>query len=226
MAILILEDNPDINQILTSLFQKEGYTVFSYDNVFDALEGFKSHNIQCVLTDLMLPIMSGESFIKKIREDFYGLIIAITAKSGEEDKLNVLSIGADDYIVKPFNKKEVLIKVNNYFLKLNRRNQISSLNNGEFKYNHKNNSLIVNGHPITLTSIEFLTLGVLMKSLNNIVTRNQIIEQVYHNDLDVFDRVIDGQIKKIRKKIKQHTDVEFIKTVYGLGYKLEGEIDE
>ncbi len=226
MKILILEDNKDINAILTKLFTDEGFEVLSYDNAFDALKGFKSNKIHCVLTDLMLPIMSGEEFIKKIRPDYYGLIIAVTAKTSIEDKLQVLELGADDYILKPFNKREVLLKVKNYFMKLNRSNHVTSLNNGEFIFNHHNNTLKIHENSITLTSVEYLTLSTLIESLNKIISRESILNKIYSVDVDVFDRVIDGYIKNIRKKIKKYTDTEFIKTVYGLGYKLVGEADE
>ena len=226
MKIIILEDNVEINKILTNLFKDEGYEVLSYSNAFDALKGFENNTVHCILTDLMLPIMSGEEFIKKIRKDYYGLIIAITAKTSDEDKLNVLELGADDYILKPFNKREVLLKVNNYFTKLNRSNHTTSLNSGEFVFNHNDNTLLINKNPITLTSVEFLTLQVLLDSINNIVSRETILNAVYSVDVDVFDRVIDGYIKNIRKKLKKYTDNEYIKTVYGLGYKLVGEIDE
>ena len=226
MKIMILEDNIEINRILTKLFHDEGYEVTSFYNAFDALKSFKDIKFSCVLTDLMLPIMNGEEFIKKIRTDYYGLIIAITAKVNETDKLHVLELGADDYITKPFNKKEVLLKVNNYFKKINKSNHKTSLNQGEFVYNFHDNKLSINKNQITLTRIEYLMLGVLLKSINNIITREFILQSIYYDDVDVFDRVIDGHIKNLRKKIKGFTDTEYIKTVYGMGYKLVGEADE
>ena len=226
MKIMILEDNVEINRILTELFQEEGYEVTSFYNAFDALKAFKDIKFSCVLTDLMLPIMNGEEFIKKIRTDYYGLIIAITAKANEADKLYVLELGADDYITKPFNKKEVLLKVNNYFKKINKSNHKISLNQGEFVYDYNDNKLSINKNQITLTRIEYLMLGVLLKSINKIITREFILQTIYYDDVNVFDRVIDGHIKNLRKKIKGFTDTEYIKTVYGMGYKLVGEADE
>ena len=226
MKIMILEDNIEINRIISESFQNEGYEVASFYNAFDAIEAFKHDKFHCVLTDLMLPIMSGEQFIKKIRVDYYGLIIAITAKVNDSDKLKVLELGADDYITKPFNKREVLLKVNNYIKKITRSNHTTSLNGGEFIYDFHNNNLRINKNEIILTSIEYLTLGELVKSLNKIITRESILQNIYYDDVDVFDRVIDGHIKKLRKKIKEHTATEYIKTVYGMGYKLVGVVDE
>lgn len=225
MKILILEDNIEINKILTNLFVNEGYEVVSFFNAFDALKEFNNSVINCVLTDLMLPIMSGEQFIKKIRTDYFGLIIAITAKTSNEDKLNVLELGADDYILKPFNKREIVLKVHNYFMKLNKSNHKTSLNSGEIVFNHHDNTLMINKNLITLTSVEYLTMKVLLDSINKIITRDVILNGIYTMDIDVFDRVIDGHIKKIRKKIRMYTDKDYILTVYGLGYKLVGEVD-
>lgn len=226
MKILIVEDNKGINDILTNLMKEEGYDVVSCNNAFDALKEFEEHSFFCVLTDLMMPIMSGEEFIKKIRTDYYGLIIAITAKTQLEDKLNVLTIGADDYIMKPFNKKEIILKVRNYANKINKSNHKQSLNGGEFVFNHHDNQLIVNQNIVNLTSVEFLIIKYFMKYLNKIISRDELMANVYYDDLDVFDRAVDGHIKNIRKKIKKYSDKEYIKTVYGLGYKLVGDADE
>lgn len=226
MNILIVEDNENINKILTNIMTSEGYNVTSCYNAFDAIEIFQSKSFFCVLTDLMMPVMSGEEFIKKIRVDYYGLIIAITAKTQLQDKLNVLKIGADDYIMKPFDKQEIIFKVRNYANKINKSNHIVRLNDGEFEFNYHDNKISVSRNEINLTSIEFLVLKYFLENLNKIVSREEIMNYVYYDDLDVFDRAIDGHIKNIRKKIKKHSDVDYIKTVYGLGYKMVGEVDE
>lgn len=223
MKIMVVEDNVEINKILTTQLIKDGYEVLSFNNAFDAIKGFQENNIFCVLTDLTMPILSGEEFINMIRKDYYGLIIAITSKTSMEDKLNVLSIGADDYITKPFNIQEVLLKVRNYLNKINRSTHSTILNNGDFVFNHHNNELKICNELVTLTSVEFLILKRFIDSLNKIVSRSDIMSAVYYDNLEVFDRAIDGHIKNIRKKIKKYSTHEYIKTVYGLGYKLCGE---
>ena len=226
MQILVVDDSPEINKILTDMLQSDGYNVISCSNAFDALKTFQENKFFCVITDLMMPIMSGEEFIRKIRTDYYGLIIAVTAKTGMDDKLNVLSLGADDYIAKPFNKQEILLKVRNYANKINKSNHKTSLNDGEFIFNFHDNILQINDNIIKLTSVEFLVVKTFVNGLNRIISRDDIMSAVYYDDLEVFDRAIDGHIKNIRKKIKQYSDREYIKTVYGLGYKLVGESDE
>ncbi len=226
MKILIIEDTKQINDILTGIFTSNGYEVVSVDNAFDGLKKLEEERIVCVLTDLMLPILSGEDFIKKIRQSYNGLIIAITAKTSLADKLNVLELGADDYIMKPFNKVEILLKVRNYFKKLETSSKRISLNSGDLVFTESNNLLIVNSNEVVLTSVEYILVKTMMTSLNRIQTRDELIHSIYLDDLEVFDRAIDGHIKNIRKKIKKYSSVKYIETVYGLGYKFIGDKDE
>lgn len=226
MNILLVEDNKEINSILTKMLEMDGYKVTSCLNAFDALSAFAKEKYFCVITDLMMPIMSGEDFIRKIRTDYYGLIIAVTAKTRLTDKLNVLSIGADDYIVKPFSKDEILLKIRNYYNKLLKSNHKVSLNKGELVFNFHDNQLLIAGNIVTLTSVEYLIIKCFINNLNHIVSREDIMRDVYYDDLDVFDRAVDGHIKNIRKKISALVCTEYILTVYGLGYKLVGQIHE
>ncbi len=226
MNILLVEDNKEINSILTEMLKVDGYSVTSCFNAIDALTAFAKDDFFCVITDLMMPVMSGEELIKKIRTDYYGLIIAVTAKTRLDDKLNVLSLGADDYIVKPFNKDEILLKIRNYYSKLIKSNHKVSLNKGELVFNFHDNQLLIAGQIVTLTSVEYLIVKYFINNLNRIVSRDDIMREVYYDDLDVFDRAIDGHIKNIRKKISAIVSTEYILTVYGLGYKLVGQIYE
>jgi len=224
--ILVLEDNQEINEILSNTLKDEGYTVFSCFNAFDALEVFADERIGLIISDLMLPIKSGEEFIEDIRKTSTVHIIAITAKVNTTDKLHTLTIGADDYITKPFNKQEVVIKVNNYFKKLQVKDVYISINSGKFKLNTDNNELIINNNTITLTSVEYIMLKKMLESLNKIINRESFLDTLNYNNFEVFDRVVDTHIKNIRGKIKKVSNDNYIKTVYGLGYKLTGDLDE
>ena len=226
MNILLVEDNIEINRILTEILERDGYSVTSCFNAIDAITAFAKEKFFCVITDLMMPVMSGEELIRQIRIDYYGLIIAVTAKTRLEDKLNVLSLGADDYIVKPFNKDEILLKIRNYYNKLVKSNHKVSLNKGELVFNFHDNQLLIAGDIVALTSVEYLIMKYFINNLNRIVSREDIMREVYYDDLNVFDRAVDGHIKNIRKKISAIVDTEYILTVYGLGYKLVGQIYE
>ena len=225
MNILVVEDNLEINKIITKMLQSEGYNVTSCTNAFDALKSFSKNDYFCVITDLMMPIMSGEELIEKLRPNYLGLIIAVTAKTGIDDKLYTLSIGADDYIIKPFNRNEILFKIKNYYNKFIQTRKNISFNNGELIFNFNDNQLIVCNNIVELTAIEFLIVKFFIQNVNQVLSRDQIMKNVYYEDFNVFDRAIDGHIKNIRKKIADFVSKKYIHTVYGLGYKFVGEID-
>jgi len=224
--IIVLEDNKTINSILTNILLKEGYKVFPSFNAFDALKDFKENHIDCILTDLMLPIMTGEEFIQEIRKNSNVHIIIISAKTSNLDKLDGLKKGADDYLFKPFLEKEVIIKLENLFIKKDYKENIMTFNKKEIVFQEGKTQLILNNESISLTSIEYQMLQLLIQENNKVITRNQFLDVLYSFGEDVFDRVIDVHIRNIRKKIKKVYSKEIIKTVYGLGYSFIGDLDE
>jgi len=224
--IIVLEDNKDINQILTNILLKEGYNVFPSFNAFDALKDFKANHVDCILTDLMLPIMSGEEFIQEIRKESNVHIIIISAKTTNPDKLEGLKKGADDYLFKPFLEEEVIIKLENLFIKKDFKENITSFNKKEIVFQEGKPQIVINNDVISLTSVEYQMLRLLILENNKVITREQFLDVLYTFDDEVFDRVIDVHIRNIRKKIKKIYDKEIIKTVYGLGYSFIGDLDE
>lgn len=224
--VIVLDDNKDINKILTNILLKEGYNVFPSFNAFDALKTFKENHIDCILTDLMLPIMSGEEFIQEIRKDSNVHIIIISAKTTNLDKLEGLKKGADDYLFKPFLEEEVLIKLENLFIKKDFKENITSFNKKEIVFQEGKTQIVINNEVISLTSVEYHMLRLLIQENNKVITREQFLDVLYTFDDDVFDRVIDVHIRNIRKKFKKIYDKEIIKTVYGLGYSFVGDLDE
>ncbi len=224
--ILIVEDNERINNMLSSRCKSEGYNVFQTFTAEDGLNIFNGNNIDIVLTDLMLPNMQGEELVKKIREVSDCFIIMTTAKTQLEDKLNGLNLGADDYLVKPFSFDELLLKMKRYIMR-NKviKSDIMSFNNNDLVFSYDNNILEVNSNKIELTSREYLVLKVLIDNINKVLTREQILDKLSTVEDDVYDRVIDVYIKNIRKKIRMYSNFDYIKTVYGLGYRFDGEAD-
>ncbi len=224
--ILIVEDNEKINNMLANRCKIEGYSVYQVYSAEDGLKLFKDHSIDIVLTDLMLPNMQGEELVERIRETSDCFIIITTAKTRLEDKLNGLNIGADDYLVKPFSFDELLIKIKRYIMrnKVTKSNKLS-FNNSDLVFTYDNNILNINGNNVELTSKEYLVFRVLVDNINKVLTREQILDKLLSVDEGVYDRVIDVYIKNIRKKIREYTDFDYIKTVYGLGYRFDGETD-
>ncbi len=201
--IIVLEDNKDINEILTNILLKEGYNVFSSFNAFDALKDFKNNYIDCIITDLMLPVMSGEDFIQEVRKTSAVHIIVISAKTSTLDKLEVLKIGADDYLFKPFLEEEVIIKLKNLFAKKAQKEEKITFNKKAVVFEEGKNQLEINHKVITLTSIEYKIIKKLIDNYNKIITREQFLNDIYSYGGDVFDRVIDVHIRNIRKKSRK-----------------------
>ncbi len=224
--ILIVEDNEKINNMLANRCKSEGYNVFQTFNAEDGLNIFANNDINIVLTDLMLPNMQGEELVKEIRKVSDCFIIMTTAKTKLEDKLNGLNIGADDYLVKPFSFDELIIKVKRYIMRNKTiKSDIMTFNRSDLIFIYDNNIIKINGNDVELTSREYLVFKVLVDNINKVLTREQILDKVSSVDDDVYDRVIDVYIKNIRKKIRIYSDFDYIKTVYGLGYRFDGEAD-
>jgi len=224
--IIVLEDNKDINSILSNILLKAGYNVFPSFNAFDALKDFKQNRIDCILTDLMLPIMSGEEFIQEIRKESTVHIIIISAKTTTVDKLEGLKKGADDYLFKPFLEQEIIIKLENLFIKKDFKEHITTFNKKTIIFQEGKTQIIINNVEIPLTNVEYQMVRLLIQEYNKVISRVQFLDVLYSLDDDVFDRVVDVHIRNIRKKISTVYDKEIIKTVYGLGYSFVGDLDE
>jgi len=224
-SILVLEDNTAINNILSTILSDSNYQVYQAFNAFDALKIFNNNHIDCILTDLMLPIMSGESFIKEIRKVSNVHIMVISAKTDDDEKINGLKIGANDYLYKPFLEEEVLLKINNLFNKTHHNKTSISFNNQEIIYTPQNPIVIFNNHSVEFTSIEYRMITFFIENPNKVLSRDSFIEYLYQFDGEVYDRTIDVHIRNIRKKIKSVYPKEIIKTIYGLGYMFAGEKD-
>jgi DNA-binding response OmpR family regulator len=223
-TIIVVEDNKQINQMITENLSRKEYKVFSFYNAIEALTAFQNHDVDCVITDLKLPVMSGEELISRIRNTSNVHIIVITAKTTITDKLEVLQLGADDYLYKPFVPQEIILKLDNLFAKMNTRKE-TTYQFGDVKFKKGQNQLEINGTMIELTSLEYKMIAYMVDRPKTIITRDDFIHQLYAHDEDVFDRVIDTHIKNIRQKIKEHTNQPFIKTIYGLGYTFVGDDD-
>lgn len=227
MRILIVEDSVKINRLLALFANQDGHHVVQAFSAEEAIELMKDNPFDIMLTDLMLPQMQGEQLIEIARSysDIY--IIAISAKSNIEDRLEVLGQGADDYITKPFSVEEVMLKLKNLEKRIqNQKPLVQSYFKGELLI-YPMKRVVENHHEIVnLTSHEFDILLYLSQHPNRVFTRDEILESCLEAS-DAFDRVIDVHIKNIRQKInKIHKLPEYIKTHYGTGYQFIGEIDD
>ena len=223
MRILLVDDEKKIITVLKAYLQQEGFQVSTAINGLIALTMFKENPFDLLILDLMLPGMSGTEICSEIRKISSVPIIMLTAKVEEEDRIRGLSIGADDYITKPFSPREVVARVRAVLRRTN--NETSPLadtisyDNG-LTIDNIQHEIRLHDQTVSLTPTEFKILGALAKNPGRVYSRGQLVEIVQGHDFDGDDRVIDAHIKKIRQKIESvPSEPQIILTVYGIGYK-------
>lgn len=224
ITILIIEDEIGISNIERKYLEKEGYIVDQSFDGQDALEKIKEKTYDLILLDLMLPGASGEEIMEYIRRCSETPVIMITAKVEEEQVIDGLKLGADDYILKPFSPKEMVQRVKTVLRRVEKYNlpksEWLSIDNGRLKIDFDNHKLLKDDIEISLTNNEFKIIQTLFSNPQKIFTREEIIEIAFGMHYDAYDRAIDTHIKNIRHKIEEEPkSPKYIKTVYGVGYK-------
>lgn len=226
-TILVVDDEEKIVEALQAYLKREGYHVLcAYDGA-SALRLFEEHQVSLILLDLMLPDMKGEAVCQAVRASSRTPIIMITAKTEENDLIDGLSLGADDYIFKPFSPRTVMAKVKAVLRRAEGDELVAmpvSYNGGALVIDFENISVKVNGKEAGLTPTEFQILAAMAKAPGRIFTRDQLISSALDGQFDGYDRSIDTYIKGIRAKIEENRkEPAYILTAHGLGYKFAGE---
>ncbi|WP_411954237.1 response regulator transcription factor [Alkalibacillus sp. S2W] len=219
-TILVVDDDQMIRQLIHTYLEKAGYDVVEAADGIEAQTMFTTHQPCLVILDLMLPKLSGEAFCEWVREQEQEeiSIIALSAKTQVEDKINLLRMGADDYITKPFNPDELIAHVEAVLRRTGRFCQKIAYDGLTIKV--RKGEVLQNGAPISLTKHEFNLLYLFMQNPNTVFSREELLGHLYPNDETVvFDRTIDAHIKKLREKINDHAHPQHIQTVRGMGYK-------
>ena len=230
ITILIIEDEEKISMIMKSYFEKEGYKVYQAYDGEEGLKIFNQESIDLVILDLMLPKLSGEEIIKEIRNQSKVPVIMVSAKVEEDNRVDGLRLGADDYVTKPFSPKELVERVKAVLRRIEKYNipraDIIKTSDGRLEMDLEYNRIFKDGKEILLTKNEFQILKTIFSNPNKIYSRDEIIELTFGFDYDAYDRAIDTHIKNIRSKIEDNPKKPmYIKTIYGMGYK-SGGIDD
>lgn len=219
--ILVVEDEYSINDAITFALRKEGYDVRSVFNGIDALEKVSEFKPNLVLLDLMLPDIDGFDVCKEIYKNTY--VIMLTARGEIIDKILGLELGADDYIIKPFEIKEVLVRVKVIF----RRNEKRIVENNFLdedkkteiiQINAKERSVIKDGEGVMLRRKEFDLLNFLYENKGIVFSRNDLLDKVWGYDYEGDTRTVDVHIRRLREKLNEDKDKSIIETVFGIGY--------
>ena len=223
--ILIIDDEIHIVELLKFNLENNGYKVdYSYDG-FDGYLKTKEFQPDLILLDWMLPNISGIDLLKKIRSDEtleHIPVIMLTAKNMEEDKLEGLEDGADDYITKPFSVKEVLARITSVLrrYKYTSNEKIEVLKADDIQVNVNKHIVTKNGQEIELTLKEFQILKLLIENKGNVLTRTFLLDKIWGYDYYGETRTLDVHIRHLRKKIGDN-DSKLIETVRGVGYKIK-----
>ena len=226
--ILIAADDNDIVEILRLYLENEGFELVISRDGEEALNNFESASVDMALIDIMMPKLNGYELIKKMRDVSNIPIIVMSAKNMDSDKILGLTLGADDYLTKPFNPLEVVARIKSQlrrFYDLNTNVQEESNNVitvGELVMDPSNLSVNKNGQEINLTPTEFKILALMMKTPGKIYTKMQIFENINGDYYESDDNTLMVHISKIRDKIEDDPkSPKYLKTVRGLGYKIE-----
>jgi len=227
-TVLIVDDEPKIVEVLKAYLETEGFLVARAFSGSEAIRCFKKSVPDLIILDLMLPDLSGEEVCRAIRKKSQIPIIMLTAKTEEEDILNGLGIGADDYVKKPFSPREIVARVTALLRRVQTdaysEPEIYSYNGEELIINNTRHEVMQNGTVVSLTPIEFKLLFTLMKYPTKTFTREELVNCVLDEDYQGYSRVIDSHIKNLRQKVEPNTDrPRYILTVHGIGYRFGGK---
>ncbi|WP_446896962.1 response regulator transcription factor [Clostridium sp. LBM24168] len=225
--ILIIEDEINVSEIIKAYLEREGYKVYCSIKGYDGIDLFNRINFQLVILDLMLPDIDGEEVCEIIRETSNVHIFMLTAKVELSDKIKGLNIGADEYLTKPLSPRELTARVNALFRRMNfNKTTVLSYDNGKLKIDNERRNIQVRGKYIVLTPNEFNILYTLASHNGKVLSREQLIRNVYGIDFEGSDRTIDTHIKNLRKKIEYNSkDPKYILTVVKIGYKFGSSRD-
>ena len=225
--VLIIDDEMHIVELLRFNLETSGYkTIYSYDG-FDGFIKAKEEKPDLILLDWMLPNISGIEVLKKIRQDADLKkipVIMLTAKNMEDDKVEGLEIGADDYITKPFSIKELLARITSVMRRygMNTGRESEELTTGNLKLNLTKHEVKINDKKVDLTLKEFELLKLLLKNRGKVLSRNFLLDEIWGYEYYGETRTVDVHIRYLRKKLEEAgADEKYIETIRGVGYKID-----
>ena len=224
ISVLVVEDDKNIQSLLQMYLEKEGYAVTVADDGGQGLTKFRSIRPDLVLLDVMMPVMDGWTVCKMIRAESQIPIIMLTAKSETDDKVTGLRCGADDYITKPFEMKEVLARIEAVLRRTDRNvteQKARRLVFDKLVIDMDAFELTVDGKKVDTPPKEMDLLFYLASSPNRVYTRNQLLDEVWGFDYFGDSRTVDVHVKRLREKLEGVSDSWSLKTVWGVGYKFE-----
>jgi len=220
-TILIVEDDGNIRELLRLYLTQEGYNTETAQDGAEGLRAFKRIHPDLVLLDLMMPVMDGTQVIKEIRAGSKTPVIMLTAKAETYDKVTGLELGADDYVTKPFEMRELIARVHAVLRRFDDGGSSEKLEFPDLIIDKQSYTITVKGEKMEIPPKEIELLYFLAASPNRVFTRAQLLDDVWGFDYFGDTRTVDVHVKRLREKLQDVSDKWEIKTVWGVGYKFE-----
>ncbi len=221
--ILVIDDEPNIVNLVTAYLKPEGYEVYTAEDGLQGLKAARAYKPDLIVLDVMLPGMDGIEVLTRLRRESDVYVILLTAKTEETDRVIGLSVGADDYVIKPFSPRELTARIKSAL----RRLKSSPPTGGDIlafehlRIDFAARQVTVDNNPIELTAIEFDLLKILAENRGRVLTREQLLESVWGGSYYGEMRVVDVHLGHVRKKLGRD---DLIATVRGVGYRFEDEV--
>ncbi len=216
--ILIIEDDISIHNIIEELLKNNGYNTYNAYSGTEALLLLEKETFDLILLDLMLPGLMGEEIIKKVNNI---PIIVLSAKVSCDDKVNCLLSGASDYITKPFDSKELLARIKVQLRGGNRTKFVDTLKYKELELFNDNHTLSVSNKKVNLTKTEYAILKHLLLNLGQVIPKNKLLDLISIDTEDCDENSLRVHISNLRKKIRDYTEIEYIESIWGIGFKIK-----
>lgn len=220
-TILVIEDDGNIRELLRLYLEQESYAVETAQDGLEGLRAFKRVHPDLVLLDLMMPVMDGTQVMKEIRAQSKAPVIMLTAKGETFDKVAGLELGADDYVTKPFEMRELIARVRAVLRRYDKDDAPHKLEFDNLIIDKESYNIIVKGEKMEIPPKEIELLYFLASSPNRVFTRAQLLDDVWGFDYFGDTRTVDVHVKRLREKLQGVSDRWEIKTVWGVGYKFE-----
>ncbi|BCS80829.1 response regulator transcription factor [Anaerocellum diazotrophicum] len=227
-TVFVVDDEKDILELICEYLTQKGYAVKIFENGESFLREFEKSEPDIVILDIMLPDIDGYEICKRIRKNSEVPIIMLSAKGEELDKVLGLELGSDDYISKPFSLSELEARIKKILRRVNKGSikQDNVIETFGIKVDFNQRNIFYNSTQIELSPKEFETFALLLRESNKVLKRRYILERIWGDPALYDERMVDDVIKRIRRKILQYNLPVEIKTMWGLGYKLEEKKDE
>lgn len=227
-CVLVVDDDREIVKAIAILLEGEGYEVLKAYDGMQALDLLAVNPVRLVLIDVMMPRLDGLSAVMRIREKQNIPIIVLSAKSEDTDKILGLSMGADDYVAKPYNPQELAARVRSQLRRyttlgdINAQEKNGKICNGRLSYNTQERMLYADGEPVRLTATELKIVDLLMRNIGRVFPAEEIYRRVWEEEAFAPENTVMVHIRRIREKIELNPkEPEYLKVVWGIGYKIE-----